>query len=95
MKKLLTLSLMVISLNSLAASSDEKLKNCLQRTITASSMELNRSDKPNDVLKSMNKGIKACKDEVKLMVKAEKDAKNKKSLLDKLAKLQEKLKSLN
>jgi Zn-dependent oligopeptidase len=94
MKSLVTISLMVISLNSMA-SSEVQLKNCLQKTLTASSLELNRSEKPSDVLKSMNQSIKSCKDEVKSLVKAEKKAKQKNSLLDKLAKMQEKLKSLN
>ena len=90
MKSLVTISLMVISLNSMA-SSETQLKNCLQKALTASSLELNRSDKASEVLKSMNVQIKACKDEVKSIVKAERASKKKSKLLDQIKKLQAKL----
>lgn len=90
MKSLVTISLMVFSLNSMA-SSETQLKNCLQKALTVSSLELNRSDKASEVLKSMNIKIKACKDEVKSLVKAEKQAKKKAKLLDQIKKLQAKL----
>jgi hypothetical protein len=94
MKSLVTISLMVISLNSMA-SSEVQLKNCTQKAITTAGLEINRAEKTQDVLKSMNAAIKTCRDSVKSLVQAEKKAKQKKSLLDKLAKMQEKLKSLN
>jgi len=90
MKSLVTIALITVSLNSMA-NSEVQLKNCLQKTLTASSLELNRSEKPSDVLKSMNKSIKQCKDEVKALVKAEKAAAKKNKLMEAIKKLQAKL----
>jgi hypothetical protein len=94
MKNLITLTLLVASLNSMA-SAELQLKNCTQKAITTAGLEINRAEKTQDVLKSMNSAIKTCRENVKSQLQAEKKAKQKKSLLDKLAKMQEKLKSLN
>ena len=90
MKTIVSIALITVSLNSMA-SSEIQLKNCLQKTLAASSLELNRSEKPSDVLKSMNKSIKSCKDEVKALVKAEKAAAKKNKLMEAIKKLQAKL----
>jgi hypothetical protein len=95
--KLLTIALLSLSLNSMAAEkspaiSELKLRGCI--SLVYSNAADSKLD-AKDVLKQVNQGVKSCKDQVKALVKAEKSAKQKKSLLDKIAKMQEKLQKLN
>lgn len=92
MKSLVTISLMVISLNSMAT-----VESCL------SGIKVIQDPKVSVMEKTTVKAVKDCFKDLKIaekmrqkeIKKAARAEKQKKTLLDKLAKLQEKLKVLN
>lgn len=92
MKKFLTLSLMVVSLNSFGS-----VESCL------SGIKVIQDPKVSNMEKSTVKQVKECFKELKTaektrqkeLKKAARAEKMKKALLDKIAKMNEKLKSLN
>jgi hypothetical protein len=94
MKSLITLTLLAFSLNSLASND---LKSCIN------SIQVIKAEKVSTMEKTTLKSVKDCfkdlktaeKMRLKELKKAARVEKQKKSLLDKLAKMQEKLKSLN
>lgn len=92
MKTFITLSLLVISLNSMAT-----VESCLSgikviQDSKVSVMEKTTVKQVKECFKELKTAEKTRQQEIKKAARAEKQ---KKSLLDKLAKLQEKLKNLN
>jgi ribosomal protein S20 len=99
MKTLLTLTgslLITLSIfGSIAAQADSNsdLNACIKKTYNAA-LQAPSSTKASDLLKFVSKDIKACKDQVKSLVKAERAAKKRSKLESQLKKLQAKLGSM-
>lgn len=88
--KLLIIAIALGSAMTVHADSNSVLRSCLSKTYSAA-LKIGNDVKANDVIKFVNKDIKACKDEVKSIVKAEKDAKRREKLEAQIKKLQVKL----
>lgn len=94
MKNLIALSLVTLSLN---AAGSVDVQSCIngikvQKTEKVSAMEKSTMKQVKECFKDLKTAEKMRQKEIKKAARAEKQ---KKSLLDKLTKLQEKLKSLN
>lgn len=92
MKKFLTLSFLVVSLNSMAS-----VESCLSnikviQDAKVSTMEKNTVKQVKECFKELKTAEKTRQKELKKAARAEK---TKKALMDKIAKMNEKLKSLN
>jgi excinuclease UvrABC helicase subunit UvrB len=90
MKSLLLASILSLSTLNAFADSNSQLNACIRKTYQAA-LNAPQSAKPQDVLKFVAKDIKACKDSIKAIAKAEREETRKAKINEQIKKLQAKL----